>query len=128
MFAHLKDELGAVQKEIEEFRTTMDDWDDHCQLLLKALAGMDYHDLYTLISSQVGSCMDAIQDVLKKGATPPAWCHHLLAATVPVMDDMLHDPIGKRALENCVDLDLFERAADQLKILKDTTNEDAGEH
>ena len=40
MFSNLED----VKKEIIEFRDTMDDWVDHCQLLLKSCFGMNFHE------------------------------------------------------------------------------------
>ncbi|XP_012943249.1 2-oxoglutarate and iron-dependent oxygenase JMJD4 isoform X2 [Aplysia californica] len=48
-WAFLKSRLTAVQKEIEDCRA-MDDWDLHCQLILKSDSGMDYKDFFNFLS------------------------------------------------------------------------------
>ncbi|XP_038611721.1 2-oxoglutarate and iron-dependent oxygenase JMJD4 isoform X2 [Tachyglossus aculeatus] len=49
MWRFLQAQLGAVQREVAQWRDVMDDWPGHCQLMLKACAGIDYPDFYRFL-------------------------------------------------------------------------------
>eukprot|EP00794_Sanderia_malayensis_P017460 gene17460-19207_t len=51
MFQHLRAELLLVENEISEHRETMEGWKQHCQLILKSCAGMDYEEFYNMITA-----------------------------------------------------------------------------
>lgn len=42
MWQFLQNELSSVQREIEEWRNTMDSWHQHCQVIMKACSGIDF--------------------------------------------------------------------------------------
>ncbi|XP_023671502.1 2-oxoglutarate and iron-dependent oxygenase JMJD4 [Paramormyrops kingsleyae] len=44
MWKFLQGELSAVQKEISEWRNTMETWDLHCQVIMKSCTGIDYKE------------------------------------------------------------------------------------
>ncbi|MBN3299281.1 JMJD4 protein, partial [Amia calva] len=45
----LQGELSAVQSEIEEWRSTMENWHQHCQVIMKSCTGIDYGEFYTFL-------------------------------------------------------------------------------
>ncbi|XP_053739117.1 2-oxoglutarate and iron-dependent oxygenase JMJD4 isoform X2 [Synchiropus splendidus] len=49
MWQFLQDELSSVQKEIEEWRSTMDSWHQHCQVIMKACSGIDYSEFASFL-------------------------------------------------------------------------------
>ncbi|XP_072010652.1 2-oxoglutarate and iron-dependent oxygenase JMJD4 isoform X2 [Engystomops pustulosus] len=49
MWSLLQEELSAAQREVSEWRTTMEDWDQHCQIILRSCCGMDYAEFYTFL-------------------------------------------------------------------------------
>lgn len=60
----LRDELGKVTKEIEDCRD-MENWHEHCQLMLKTSHGMDYAQFYDMLRVIARRRLDA----LDRGAT-----------------------------------------------------------
>lgn len=46
--------LEDVKNEIMEFRNTMDNWADHCQLLLKSCFGMNFYEFSDFLSYVIG--------------------------------------------------------------------------
>ncbi|XP_036594338.1 2-oxoglutarate and iron-dependent oxygenase JMJD4 [Trichosurus vulpecula] len=49
MWHFLQAELGAVQQEIYEWRDTMEDWHQHCQVIMKSCTGIDYREFYNFL-------------------------------------------------------------------------------
>lgn len=52
MWQFLQNELMSVQKEISEWRNTMDSWHQHCQVLLKMVFLLKHSNLEHKISNQ----------------------------------------------------------------------------
>lgn len=61
MWSSIKENLVKVKKEIQDCRS-MDGWDDHCQLMLRALYGMNYSDFYDFISYITKRRMNCLTD------------------------------------------------------------------
>ncbi|XP_031570375.1 2-oxoglutarate and iron-dependent oxygenase JMJD4-like [Actinia tenebrosa] len=59
-WSHLQNELMRVQKSIEDCQD-MDDWHQHCQLMLKSMAGMDYSDFINYLVTIAKPRLDFIQ-------------------------------------------------------------------
>ncbi|XP_043831308.1 2-oxoglutarate and iron-dependent oxygenase JMJD4 isoform X2 [Dromiciops gliroides] len=49
MWHFLQAELDAVQQEICEWRETMEDWHQHCQVIMKSCTGIDYKEFYNFL-------------------------------------------------------------------------------
>ncbi|XP_051944481.1 2-oxoglutarate and iron-dependent oxygenase JMJD4 isoform X1 [Hippocampus zosterae] len=49
MWQFLQNELSSVQKEIDEWRNTMDSWHQHCQVIMKACSGIDYKEFASFL-------------------------------------------------------------------------------
>ncbi|XP_061549664.1 2-oxoglutarate and iron-dependent oxygenase JMJD4 isoform X1 [Phyllopteryx taeniolatus] len=49
MWQFLQNELSSVQKEIDEWRNTMDSWHQHCQVIMKACSGIDYGEFASFL-------------------------------------------------------------------------------
>ncbi|XP_060638673.2 2-oxoglutarate and iron-dependent oxygenase JMJD4 [Anolis sagrei] len=49
MWSFLQDELAAVQREIREWKDSMEDWHLQCQVLMKSYTGIDYKEFYNLL-------------------------------------------------------------------------------
>ncbi|CAI5789204.1 JmjC domain-containing protein [Podarcis lilfordi] len=49
MWSFLQDELAAVQREIREWRDSMEDWHLQCQVLMKSYTGIDYKEFYNFL-------------------------------------------------------------------------------
>lgn len=50
MWTSMKKNFEDVRNEIAEFKDTMDDWQSHCQIMLKSCFGMDFKDFYDFIA------------------------------------------------------------------------------
>ncbi|TTB70975.1 JmjC domain-containing protein 4 [Bagarius yarrelli] len=44
-------ELSSVQKEIDEWRDTMESWDHHCQVMMKSCTGIDYAEFASFLKT-----------------------------------------------------------------------------
>uniref|UniRef100_H3CST7 2-oxoglutarate and iron-dependent oxygenase JMJD4 n=1 Tax=Tetraodon nigroviridis TaxID=99883 RepID=H3CST7_TETNG len=51
MWQFLQNELMSVQKEISEWRNTMDSWHQHCQVIMKACSGIDYGEFASFLKT-----------------------------------------------------------------------------
>ncbi|XP_065123773.1 2-oxoglutarate and iron-dependent oxygenase JMJD4 [Paramisgurnus dabryanus] len=51
MWQFLQEELSSVQREIEEWRDTMDTWHQHCQVIMKSCTGIDYGEFATFLKT-----------------------------------------------------------------------------
>ncbi|CAH2281851.1 Hypothetical predicted protein [Pelobates cultripes] len=49
MWRFLRNELEAVHQEIGEWKETMDNWHDHCQVIMKSCTGIDYKEFYIFL-------------------------------------------------------------------------------
>ncbi|KAL7975828.1 hypothetical protein Chor_005775 [Crotalus horridus] len=49
MWSFLQDELAAVQREIKEWKESMEDWHLQCQVLMKSYTGIDYKEFYNFL-------------------------------------------------------------------------------
>lgn len=61
MWTSLKDSLMAVKKEVEDCKD-MEGWDEHCQLMLQAMFGMNYEDFYSFLTFIGKRRMDFLRD------------------------------------------------------------------
>ncbi|MGH0140814.1 UNVERIFIED_CONTAM: hypothetical protein FKN15_031929 [Acipenser sinensis] len=50
MWQYLQRELAAVQSEISEWRDSMDNWHQHCQIMMKSCTGIDYKEFYMFLN------------------------------------------------------------------------------
>ncbi|XP_056408797.1 2-oxoglutarate and iron-dependent oxygenase JMJD4 isoform X2 [Hyla sarda] len=62
MWSFLQAELSAVQREISEWKETMDDWDQHCQIILRSCTGMDYKEFFSFLRIIAERRIQALQD------------------------------------------------------------------
>ncbi|KAM3910221.1 2-oxoglutarate and iron-dependent oxygenase JMJD4 [Leptodactylus fuscus] len=62
MWSLLQVELSAVQREIGEWKETMDDWEQHCQIILKSCTGIDYKEFFTFLKIIAAPRIQALQD------------------------------------------------------------------
>ncbi|XP_044150048.1 2-oxoglutarate and iron-dependent oxygenase JMJD4 isoform X1 [Bufo gargarizans] len=62
MWSFLQTELSAAQREISEWKETMDDWEHHCQLILKSCTGIHYKEFYTFLRIIAEHRIQALQD------------------------------------------------------------------
>ncbi|KAE8595503.1 hypothetical protein XENTR_v10015768 [Xenopus tropicalis] len=81
MWNFLQAELFSVQKEIGEWRETMDDWHLHCQVIMKSCTGIDYKEFYTFLRIIAESRLRAL-DSLTEG-TVSGTCATNMAVTHP---------------------------------------------
>uniref|UniRef100_A0A672SZ83 JmjC domain-containing protein n=1 Tax=Sinocyclocheilus grahami TaxID=75366 RepID=A0A672SZ83_SINGR len=51
MWQFLQEELSSVQREIEEWRDTMDSWHQHCQVIMKSCTGIDYGEFASFLKT-----------------------------------------------------------------------------
>ncbi|TRZ00501.1 hypothetical protein DNTS_026637 [Danionella cerebrum] len=51
MWQFLQDELSSVQREIQEWRDTMDTWHQHCQVIMKSCTGIDYGEFASFLKT-----------------------------------------------------------------------------
>ncbi|KAJ8272969.1 hypothetical protein GJAV_G00095650 [Gymnothorax javanicus] len=49
MWQFLQGELSAVQREISEWRDSMDTWHQHCQVIMKSCTGIDYGEFASFL-------------------------------------------------------------------------------
>ncbi|XP_054622473.1 2-oxoglutarate and iron-dependent oxygenase JMJD4 isoform X2 [Dunckerocampus dactyliophorus] len=49
MWQFLQIEMSSVQKEIDEWRNTMDSWHQHCQVIMKACSGINYGEFASFL-------------------------------------------------------------------------------
>ncbi|KAM5157629.1 2-oxoglutarate and iron-dependent oxygenase JMJD4 isoform 1-T3 [Mantella aurantiaca] len=61
MWRFLQGELEAVQREIVEWRDAMDDWDLHCQVIMKSCTGIDYTEFYAFLKMIAQSRLEALE-------------------------------------------------------------------
>ncbi|XP_019363582.1 PREDICTED: jmjC domain-containing protein 4 [Crocodylus porosus] len=64
MWCFLQDELAAVQREISEWRETMDDWHLQCQVIMKSCTGIDYKEFYNFLKVIAENRISALKSVL----------------------------------------------------------------
>ncbi|XP_036940319.1 2-oxoglutarate and iron-dependent oxygenase JMJD4 isoform X2 [Acanthopagrus latus] len=57
MWQFLQNELSSVQKEINEWRNTMDSWHQHCQVIMKACSGINYGEFASFLKIIAGNRM-----------------------------------------------------------------------
>ena len=48
MWTSLKENLNAVKKEVEDCKD-MEQWNEHCQLMLRSLFGINYEEFYSFL-------------------------------------------------------------------------------
>ncbi|XP_068091278.1 2-oxoglutarate and iron-dependent oxygenase JMJD4 [Hyperolius riggenbachi] len=61
MWRFLQAELSAVQREIGEWKDTMEDWDQHCQVIMKSCSGIDYTEFYSFLKTIALRRVEALQ-------------------------------------------------------------------
>lgn len=116
----LRKELLAVMKEVEDCRD-MDDWEKHCQLMLKASQGMDYAQFYKLMSFIVERRLSSLADretvrSFGKWTIGRNHCLYDLVQAKTVLNDMIEDAKERNIYEI-----IF--ADDQSRVLIDKMNE-----
>lgn len=61
MWASLKDSLMAVKKEVEDCKD-MEGWEEHCQLMLQAMFGMNYEEFYSFLTFVGKRRLDSLRE------------------------------------------------------------------
>ncbi|XP_051734484.1 2-oxoglutarate and iron-dependent oxygenase JMJD4 [Ctenopharyngodon idella] len=104
----LQDELSSVQREIEEWRDTMDTWHQHCQVIMKSCTGIDYGEFASFLKtiayiriSFLNSCprnADNCQDLLAESlcALGPHHAAFDLLRVLHIFENMLSNEDFKR--------------------------------
>lgn len=117
MWSFLQGELAAVQTEIGEWKDHMDDWHQHCQLLLKSCSGINYCEFYTFLKIISKNRMAVLDAAVPLQTASPAElsalgpCHALfdLHRSEDVLSALLADEqFGK------LDTDLLEPRPEQM--------------
>uniref|UniRef100_A0AAY5EQ08 2-oxoglutarate and iron-dependent oxygenase JMJD4 n=1 Tax=Electrophorus electricus TaxID=8005 RepID=A0AAY5EQ08_ELEEL len=108
MWQFLQDELLSVQKEIEEWRDTMDTWHQHCQVIMKSCTGIDYMEfalfLKTIVNNRISFLNSCPGNAVScQGNPSEALCalgpHHAafdLQRVIHVLESMLSNEDFKR--------------------------------
>ncbi|KAK9979882.1 hypothetical protein ABG768_013290 [Culter alburnus] len=108
MWQFLQDELSSVQREIEEWRDTMDTWHQHCQVIMKSCTGIDYGEFASFLKtianiriSFLNSCprnADNCQDLLAESlcALGPHHAAFDLQRVLHIFENMLSNEDFKR--------------------------------
>ncbi|KAM4689710.1 2-oxoglutarate and iron-dependent oxygenase JMJD4 [Discoglossus pictus] len=65
MWRFLQGELRNVQREIAEWKETMDDWHLHCQVIMKSCTGIDYKEFYTFLKITADHRIQSLRDFSK---------------------------------------------------------------
>ncbi|XP_036453164.1 2-oxoglutarate and iron-dependent oxygenase JMJD4 [Colossoma macropomum] len=110
MWQFLQEELLSVQKEIEEWRDTMDTWHQHCQVIMKSCTGIDYVEFASFLkniannrisfltscpgSGSASSCQSCLSETLS--ALGPHHAAFDLQRVVHVLESMLSNEDFKR--------------------------------
>lgn len=61
MWTSLKGNLMAVKKEVEDCKD-MEGWNEHCQLMLQAMFGMNYEEFYSFLTAIGERRLDALRN------------------------------------------------------------------
>ncbi|XP_075779078.1 2-oxoglutarate and iron-dependent oxygenase JMJD4 [Pelodiscus sinensis] len=69
MWSFLQDELAAVQREISEWRDTMEDWHLQCQVIMKSCTGIDYKEFYNFLKVIAENRISVLHHVLDEEAS-----------------------------------------------------------
>uniref|UniRef100_A0A8C1JLF4 Jumonji domain-containing protein 4 n=1 Tax=Cyprinus carpio TaxID=7962 RepID=A0A8C1JLF4_CYPCA len=108
MWQFLQEELSSVQREIEEWRDTMDSWHQHCQVIMKSCTGIDFGEFASFLKtiannrmSFLNSCprnADNIQDHLAESlfALGPQHVAFDLQRVLHIFESMLSNEDFKR--------------------------------
>ncbi|KAM6338815.1 2-oxoglutarate and iron-dependent oxygenase JMJD4 isoform 2-T2 [Podargus strigoides] len=85
MWCFLQDELAAVQREINEWKDPIDDWNLQCQLIMKSCTGIDYKEFYNFLKVIAENRIS----VLEKGLDDEASAKNTPKAAISTLG-MLH--------------------------------------
>uniref|UniRef100_A0A8C2HIY8 Jumonji domain-containing protein 4 n=1 Tax=Cyprinus carpio TaxID=7962 RepID=A0A8C2HIY8_CYPCA len=108
MWQFLQEELSSVQREIGEWRDTMDSWHQHCQVIMKSCTGIDFGEFASFLKtisnnrmSFLNSCprnADNIQDHLAESlfALGPQHVAFDLQRVLHIFESMLSNEDFKR--------------------------------
>ncbi|XP_062850650.1 2-oxoglutarate and iron-dependent oxygenase JMJD4 [Trichomycterus rosablanca] len=100
----LQEELGLMQKEIEEWKETMDSWHQHCQLMMKSCTGMDYAEfasfLRTIAHSRIAYLTSGDTPSKTLSALGPHHARFDLQRVRGVLERMLSDEDFQRVEES----------------------------
>ncbi|KAG6927510.1 jumonji domain containing 4 [Chelydra serpentina] len=69
MWSFLQDELAAVQREISEWRDTMEDWHLQCQVIMKTCTGINYKEFYNFLKVIAENRISVLNHVLDEEAS-----------------------------------------------------------
>ncbi|XP_032634811.1 2-oxoglutarate and iron-dependent oxygenase JMJD4 isoform X2 [Chelonoidis abingdonii] len=69
MWSFLQDELAAVQREISEWRDTMEDWHLQCQVIMKSCTGINYKEFYNFLKVIAENRISVLNHVLDEEAS-----------------------------------------------------------
>lgn len=97
MWRFLQKELTAVQREIAEWKDTMDGWDQHCQVIMKSCTGIDYTEFYTFLKMIAQRRLEVLEtngvDLPAEGRMTPGPRHALfdLEKIAAVLSTLIDD-------------------------------------
>lgn len=105
MWLSMLKNLEDVKKEIIEFRNTMEDWENHCQMLLKTCFGIDFsgfYDFLCYILEKRKSSINAKNNLVMFGEWVIGQCYleYDLKKVREVLDMFLDHADVKLCLEN----------------------------
>ncbi|XP_050798673.1 2-oxoglutarate and iron-dependent oxygenase JMJD4 isoform X3 [Gopherus flavomarginatus] len=69
MWSFLQDELAAVQREISEWKDTMEDWHLQCQVIMKSCTGINYKEFYNFLKVIAENRISVLNHVLDEEAS-----------------------------------------------------------
>lgn len=75
MWQFLQGELSAVQREISEWRDSMDTWHQHCQVIMKSCTGIDYGEFSSFLKIIANSRLSFLNAC--SGTSAPGCPRHL---------------------------------------------------
>jgi hypothetical protein len=87
---YVKDGLKSVEQEIDEYRLSMDNWTEHCQLFLRANIGIDFVDFFNLLYIVSSRRLHFLQQQAKLEGTVTAVSDQAVSRE-PSVDDPIAD-------------------------------------
>ncbi|KAG8509271.1 2-oxoglutarate and iron-dependent oxygenase JMJD4 [Galemys pyrenaicus] len=70
MWRFLQQELRAVQREVAEWRDTMPDWHQHCQVILRSCSGINFEEFYDFLKVIAEKRLRVLMAPELEGASP----------------------------------------------------------
>ncbi|KAI8775823.1 2-oxoglutarate and iron-dependent oxygenase JMJD4 isoform X2 [Biomphalaria glabrata] len=113
VWTYIRDRLNAIQKEIRDCKD-MKNWNDHCQVILKADSGMNYIDFYNFLATIANHRVRALHSYLMNTLLQKYVQRFLLTDSVYSMisehscsnRDAFKNPMGSLPSNNVISCDV----------------------